>query len=423
MRSTLFHIPAEAAGIPVFGFGWLLGLWAIVALLWIGRSARRVGWRSETQGLAAFLLVAGALIAFVLPAISDSQGLPVRGYGVMMLVAVVVSSWLAMDRAQGLGLDTEILYSLMFWLVATGIVGARLFYLVQYRQEFAQIPLSRLPLELINVTEGGLVVYGGLLAGAATFFWFAHRHRLPALALADLVAPSVALGMGIGRLGCFLNGCCFGGPSDLPWAVTFPAGSPPHFAQLEQGRIYLQGLRLAHDKEGPALVERVESDSPAARAGVEAGAQITGVGDQKVATAGQALVELVKATQRGGEISLTLAGRAQACRWSPAGPERSQPVHPAQLYSAIDAMLLAAFLWAYYPFRRRDGEVLAWLLTLHPISRFLLEAIRQDEGSFLGTSLTISQTISVALFVTGLGLWAWICRRPAGTAWPAAAAA
>lgn len=423
MRSILFHIPAELFGVPVFGFGWLLGLWALVSAGWLAWSARRIGWRGETQSLAAFLLLAGALIAFVLPAISDAQGLPVRGYGVMLLAAVVVSAWVAIRRAQALGVDPDLLYSLMFWLVATGVIGARLFYLVQYWDQFRDLPPTRLVLELVNVTEGGLVVYGGLLGGALTFFWFAHRHRMPSLALADLVAPSVALGMGIGRIGCFLNGCCYGGPSDLPWAVTFPAGSPPFQHQFERGEIYFFGLQLPIDPEASPVVERVEPNSPAAAAGVKLGDVITGVGSEKIATTGQALLALIQTAGRGGDVELTLRGRAAACRWTPDRAPRSLPVHPTQLYSAIDAMLLGAFLWAYYPFRRRDGEVLALLLTLHPISRFLLEIIRQDEGSFLGTGLTISQTISVAIFLTGLALWVWIFRRPARTAWPVATAA
>lgn len=423
MRSTLFHIPAELAGIPVFGFGWLLAAWAVVAAIWLGLTFRRFGFNAETRGLAAFLALAGAMIAFVLPAISDSHGLPVRGYGVMLLLAVIVSCWLAVTRAQALGLDPDILYSLMFWLVAAGIVGARLFYVVQKWDQFRDFPLQRLALELVNVTQGGLVVYGGLLAGAAVFFWFAHRYRLPALALADLVAPSVALGMGLGRVGCFLNGCCFGGPCDLPWAVTFPAGSLPYWHQIERGQLDVFGLGLPADAEARPVLESVAPGSRAEAAGLRAGDTLTTVGQQKVATAGQALLALVDHAQGpAGDVSVTVSGRAAAIRWKPEASQRSNPIHPAQLYSAIDATLLAAFLWAYYPWRRRDGEVLAWLLTLHPISRFLLEIVRQDEGAAVA-GLTISQAISLALFVTGIGLWAWLAFRPAGTAWPTVARA
>ena len=89
-----------------------------------------------------------------------------------------------------------------------------------------------------------------------------------------------------------------------------------------------------------------------------------------------------------------------------------------QLYSATDAFLLCIFLIAYYPFRRRDGEVAALTLTLHPLSRFLLEIIRTDEGPVFGTGLSISQNISVAIFAGAIVLWIYLARQPRGTVWP-----
>jgi phosphatidylglycerol:prolipoprotein diacylglycerol transferase len=75
-------------------------------------------------------------------------------------------------------------------------------------------------------------------------------------------------------------------------------------------------------------------------------------------------------------------------------------------------------LWAYFPFRRRDGEVIALLLTIHPITRFLLEIIRTDEPAVFGTGLSISQNISVLLLATGIGLWWYLSRQPRGVVWP-----
>jgi phosphatidylglycerol:prolipoprotein diacylglycerol transferase len=93
-------------------------------------------------------------------------------------------------------------------------------------------------------------------------------------------------------------------------------------------------------------------------------------------------------------------------------PARSLPVHPTQIYSAIDAALLCWLLWSYYPFRRRDGEVAALMLTLHPISRFLLEIIRVDEPAVFGTDFSISQNISIVLFVLTLVGWALLLLQP-----------
>jgi phosphatidylglycerol:prolipoprotein diacylglycerol transferase len=100
-------------------------------------------------------------------------------------------------------------------------------------------------------------------------------------------------------------------------------------------------------------------------------------------------------------------------------PARSLPVHPTQIYSAIDAFLLFLVLWFYYPFRRHDGEVVALMLGLHAISRFVLELIRTDEGEVLGTPFSISQLVGFLFLVIAIGLFAFIERGPKRTALPA----
>jgi phosphatidylglycerol:prolipoprotein diacylglycerol transferase len=89
----------------------------------------------------------------------------------------------------------------------------------------------------------------------------------------------------------------------------------------------------------------------------------------------------------------------------------SLPIHPAQLYAAIDAALLALVAVLFTPLARRDGEVFALVLTLHPISRMLLEAIRVDEPPALGTPLSISQLVSLVLLAAATALWWWIGRQ------------
>jgi phosphatidylglycerol:prolipoprotein diacylglycerol transferase len=80
----------------------------------------------------------------------------------------------------------------------------------------------------------------------------------------------------------------------------------------------------------------------------------------------------------------------------------------------VDAGLLAWLLWAFYPYRRRDGAVIALMITLHPVSRFLLEYIRVDESPVFGTGLSISQNLSLGLLAIAAALWVWLLRRPAG---------
>ncbi|HEY1786316.1 MAG TPA: diacylglyceryl transferase, partial [Pirellulales bacterium] len=105
MCQTIFTIPAKLLGIDVFGFGWLLAAWAVVALVMMVWLVRRHGFGPETRGHLPGLALAGAAIAFLLPRLSQMDGLPIRGYGVMLLLALVASISLAAWRAERLGLD------------------------------------------------------------------------------------------------------------------------------------------------------------------------------------------------------------------------------------------------------------------------------------------------------------------------------
>jgi phosphatidylglycerol---prolipoprotein diacylglyceryl transferase len=89
----------------------------------------------------------------------------------------------------------------------------------------------------------------------------------------------------------------------------------------------------------------------------------------------------------------------------------SLPLHPTQLYSSVNALVLALLTGTYFKFRRRDGEVLALGLIVYPITRFVLEILRFDEPGRFGTSLTISQWISIGMLLIGLSLAFWIAKR------------
>ena len=92
---------------------------------------------------------------------------------------------------------------------------------------------------------------------------------------------------------------------------------------------------------------------------------------------------------------------------------RSEAVHPTQIYSTIDALILCALLLVYDRFRRRDGVLTALMLTIYPLTRFLVERIRTDEADIWGTGLHISQNISLGLLVVAICLWVYVLRRPA----------
>jgi phosphatidylglycerol:prolipoprotein diacylglycerol transferase len=251
---------------------------------------------------------------------------------------------------------------------------------------------------------------------------FVRNYRLPGLALADLVSPSVMLGLAFGRVGCFLNGCCFGGVCDEPWAVRFPSASPPHMAQAKAGKLTIFGLVLAADDSGRPIVKSVEPGSQAADAGLVPGQRLTRIRvnelEYPIATVDEALFALEMAQHLGDQVLVYADGSLPASWTVAAPPSRTRPVHPAQLYAAIDALLLCLLLLAYYPYRRRDGEVFALMITIHPVSRFLQEIIRVDESSVFGTSLSISQNVSILMFVGALGLWFYLSRQSKGSVWP-----
>lgn len=413
MCSTLFHVPTHLFGVPLFGFGILLTLLVIATAVWAARSLKREGGLQDVlAGLPVLALLAGAI--FVLPWVFP-DGFPIRGYGVMLIAAGVSGLALAYVRMRQAGLNPDLLFSLAFWMFVAGIVGGRVFYVIEYWEPlYAPLPPHKAFIEALKYAKGGLVVYGALFGATLAFLWFVRRHRLPTLAMADLVAPSLVVGLAFGRIGCLLNGCCFGGVADVPWAVTFPREgslgfSPPYSAQVAGGEFY--GMHLA-EKEGQAKVLKILPDSAAATAGIEVGDVVERLAGAK-ATNEQVVAEVlstVLAKER--SLPVKIEGKPEVVLPARALPPRSLGVHPTQLYSAINAGLLAWLLWSYYPFRRRDGEVFALLITIYPVARFLLERIRIDESSFMGTGLSISQNVSLVLLAAAVALWIFLSRQP-----------
>jgi phosphatidylglycerol---prolipoprotein diacylglyceryl transferase len=434
MCSELFRIPYSWSGVPIFGIGVLLALWAVASALTLVSLVRRHGWSGETLSTLPVLILLGAAI-IGLPKMFP-EGFPVRGYGVMLLLGISSGVGLVIYRAEKIGLNPELILTGAIWVVVGGIIGARLFYVIEYwGVRFGRGSLRQTVVEVLNFPEGGLVIYGGFIGAAIGYFFYTRKYNLPLFALADLAAPSLMIGLAFGRIGCFLNGCCYGGETDRPWAVTFPMYSsgyeteqpaaerrytPPYSDQAARGELH--GFLFEPQGNEPAVVARVEAGSPSAAAGLKVGDAIVSINGTAVDAYAQAKALLqYQILERQQTIRLGLRSGGTVDIPALPLPDRSRPVHPAQLYSAIDAALLAWLLWAYYPFRRRDGEVVALMLTIHPITRFLLEIIRIDEPSVFGTGLSISQNISVLILAAAACLWWYLSRQPRKTVWPRAA--
>jgi phosphatidylglycerol---prolipoprotein diacylglyceryl transferase len=155
-------------------------------------------------------------IAFKLGALS------IHWYGVMVALGFLAGLWTAGRRGLRGGIDAEKIIDVGPWLIVGAIAGARALYVVSYwRETFAGRPLW----EVLAVWKGGLVYYGGLIGSALACVLYARLKKLSLWKIADILAPSIALGYVFGRIGCLLNGCCYGRACDLPWAIRFPAGN------------------------------------------------------------------------------------------------------------------------------------------------------------------------------------------------------
>lgn len=131
---------------------------------------------------------------------------PIHGYGVLVASGFLIGSWVVQYNARREGEDPARAVDLVFYILLAAIFGSRVFYVLVSEPQ----SLWENPLYLFKIWEGGLVFYGGFIGAVGVSIWYFHKHHLPAWKYADFFAPALALGHGIGRLGCLLTGCCYG---------------------------------------------------------------------------------------------------------------------------------------------------------------------------------------------------------------------
>ena len=468
MQQALFRIPLKADWLP---FG--LPLWGVLLVLFLGVAAALYGgarlaprWRLDpksVQGAAVWVALAGLIVGGLAYLFADS-GLPIYGFGMMLFLAFVVCNWVGGRWAVSMGVPKETIQDLAIWVIVGGLIGARLTSFLSTSRSAGS--LWEFLVQFVSIWDGGIVLYGAVIGGLVSYvvayFLVFRKQGVSTLKLADILAPCLAIGLCLGRIGCFLNGCCYGQiacANSPAIGVSFPLSAPPRYDLVNKGYQTAAGFTLAEEKKGDVgvTVDRVEPGSPAAEVkdangnnvGLKAGDEILGVDGYALSDHSPYLVPpgaersgdgprlnpppfkgLDPAGNLGqylgnfgpwprGKNDLTLLVRTGA-----AAP-RTITYHPwtlrllpTQLYETISMFLLFWVLTFYYPFRRHDGEIMALLMIGYSVHRYVNELLRADERPVGFESWT-----SVILFVAGVALWVWLARRPAQYRYQPAAAA
>lgn len=149
----------------------------------------------------------------------------IYSYGTVLALGFVLAMIVLLWRGAKRGIDRQTIYDFGIWIILGGLLGARIAYVLFNLAEFKDHPL-----EILMIQRGGLVFYGSFFGGVFSLWLFVKRKGLSFLKMMDLVMPPLVLGHAIGRIGCFLNGCCFGRPTRCAWAVNFPRASLPAYA-------------------------------------------------------------------------------------------------------------------------------------------------------------------------------------------------
>ncbi len=158
--------------------------------------------------------------------------LTVYTYGFMMATAFLVGYLILKHEAVKRGDNPDFASSIIFWGAIGGILGAKIFYLIEFFHEVLQDPIGMI------FSGAGLVYHGGLVGGAAAVILLIVLSKKPLGEWVDIIGPVLLIGQGIGRIGCFFAGCCHGVACDLPWAVTFPYASPPANYPVHPTQLY-----------------------------------------------------------------------------------------------------------------------------------------------------------------------------------------
>jgi phosphatidylglycerol---prolipoprotein diacylglyceryl transferase len=329
MHPILFRVPLPGWTIPLFP--------ALLAVALAGALVAFFGWRKRAIDLLAIGAAAG--IAAAIAALSlrgqvyTLSPLPIYSYGAMLCLSIIIGWFLTLGLAQKDGLSRETMANCYFVTALSALVGARLLYVVTNLHEFQE------PADLFALRRGGLVAYGGFLGGFLGSLVYLRKKKLPLLPWADVAVPSLALGLVVTRVGCYLFGCDFGKP--------LPETAPGWLIKLGTFPRWPEGT-VADGAGSPAWIQHVND--------------------------------------RG------LSPDAAA----------SLPVHPTQIYESLAGLLLVAVVFLVRKHQRFRGQVFLAFTFGYGLLRFLIEIVRDDvERRIFGPHVPEHLYLPLALIAFG----------------------
>lgn len=280
----------------------------------------------RSLGNTMLILAVTALVAFKA---LHLKALPLHAYGLMLASAFLGGVALAQKRASLEGISEKDIGHLALGLILAALIGSRLFYLI------FEVPPSSLS-DIFAVWNGGLVIYGGIICATATVWILMRRKKMPVGRTFDVFAAPLALGIFLGRIGCFLAGCCYGNATNAACGVVFPA----------KAQVYSKLLSIVtRSNEMPEIFARIPDN----------------------------FVPAISARQFD-----------------------TVTVHPTQLYESLAMLICFTLVMLFYKKKKFSGEAFLWVLGFYAVVRFLIESVRIDtpHDLFLGT-FSLSQTISL----------------------------
>jgi phosphatidylglycerol:prolipoprotein diacylglycerol transferase len=299
------------------------------------------------------LAAAGVVGVWIAVLIYRQEVMPVHAYGVMLAVAALVGITIGVARAPMVGFKKTEIVDFGLYVVLWGVIGARVFHVFERHELY--FTGGRGILNALAVWNGGLVFYGGLIGGMSYVVYYAWKHGDGVgtlLRIFDLGAPCVLFGLAFGRVGCFLNGCCFGRPTGLPWGIAYRTGT-------------WRGGELLKDSASHIC--------------------------SAIYTAGSRSSQWRHLMQ---ELPV---------------PEESSlvtyHVHPSQVYASVSSILIGILLSVVFYRKPRPGFVTALFMLTYPVNRFVLEGWFRGDTPAAAPSLstlTISQYVSLVGFAAGV---------------------